>query len=638
MKPFLLSLFLCVVFAARVLGASEFALHLGKRQPQTQKARQPRQSNMASYGSNNKGYGSHSKASYGSKDKGYGSHSKASYGSKDKGYGSHSKSPVIIIKSKTQQHQSTASYGSSNKGYGSHSKASYGSKDKGYGSHSKASYGSSNKGYGSHSKGYGSSYKTNYGYKPRSKKLTCHSFSCGPTANQIPNAKKVKCSKQGCTFNRCCEVLCTPTYDEECTAIVYDNPLTRGLCYDYTYESDEEFCKIRPVAHIKSYIIANNCGDDIVLTGQSVDVEKYSCNAQVGCHLVIPNRTTVVFDRTQNTDFFPIGDSLGGGQRLQFAYDADCAEEVNKVWLELNQSPARCPIPGVDLPNGQNEAGNSINDFSGMEQCSDPDAYLEFGDFYTCFDDSQVPPSLINCNDPRATRHHAPGTPHVNFARQAGFTNLNLQVSFENDQGDPYCSGGVTRGNSPFSRAQTQMSTHWCDENKPTSQESAQKEQVCSGNVQVCRPFCPKNGFKRSLREWSKTIDTNCNACTLENEVVDQALNHYEPIELNYYAEYLSSSSCVWDVPAKRWLQQPPTVTTQMDYDANRVGARKFNKNVFPPQGEATSSGASMFECWDKAGTGAQGIGWGESCDVSQFTRMVVTLCPEPVTCFDPTE
>lgn len=398
----------------------------------------------------------------------------------------------------------------------------------------------------------------------------------------------------------------------------------------------------RPVSHVKSYTVINSCEDDINLLGQSGNTVKFNCGAQLGCHILLGHGETLMFDKVTNTDFVPIGDSLGSGERLQFAYDAECDEEVNKVWLELNQNPAICSIAGVDPPpGGHNAAGTMLSNSQGLAVCSDPTDYLEFGAEFNCLNPSQA---VVNCNVRGARRVFVPGDPHVNFARQMGFTELNLKVSFNDEAGDPYCNGGVTRTGSPFSRAQTQMETGDCgDSGLFSDQQSAKVERICdktaTSPINACRPFCPNANFARSLA-FSFPTNVNCNACTISNELINSTLSRYEATELNTYAKYLSDHACVWDGTRDVWLRQPYTVTTQEDYNfgsgmgMTRPGAREFNTNILPPPGVATAAGASMFECWDHAGTGSQGFGW--PCDASKFTQMVVELCPKTVSCMDP--
>jgi len=412
-----------------------------------------------------------------------------------------------------------------------------------------------------------------------------------------------------------------------------------------------------PRAGISDYRIINKCPFDVYVTGKAATGAEvaHNCDSQIGCHMKLAAGQPLEYDSNSNTDFFPIGDSKGGGERLQFALDPDCADEAQLAWLELNQNPVRCPISGVEYKqDGKmniNDPGTH-QDGSGaftLAPCSG-DSYLEFGAESTSTGTS-------------------PATPHVSFARQMGFTKLNMQVSFETADGSPYCEPGFERNASPFSRAQMQMQMEDC--NDETMKSHAKSDKICKGKVDVCRPYCPEAGgqkFIRPLDTWDATWDHPghyCDACVVKSHPVNDdgvpggcssrdpqgrcrdTMNKWVIDEHNWYAKYLSYNTCVQDEKVDTWWRQAYTVTTSANYWGHKScvgpcvsdvqGAREYHTTGFEGK-QLYGSGAAMFECWDKAGNGPQGIGWSDSgkCDPADFKSMHVTLCPKRQTCKAP--
>ena len=84
------------------------------------------------------------------------------------------------------------------------------------------------------------------------------------------------------------------------------------------------------------------------------------------------------------------------------------------------------------------------------------------------------------------------GLPHPNFVGQMGFIDLNLEVSFDDARGDPFCTAP-----GAYSRARTGHQTSACD-GLGAIDGSARLEKQAAGAV--CRPYCPDKGAARFTR------------------------------------------------------------------------------------------------------------------------------------------
>ncbi len=227
------------------------------------------------------------------------------------------------------------------------------------------------------------------------------------------------------------------------------------------------------------------------------------------------------------------------------------------------------------------------------------------------------------------------GVPHPNFVEQMGFIDLNLEVSFDDARGDPFCTAP-----GAYSRARTGHQTSACD-GLGAIDGSARLEKQAAGAV--CRPYCPDEGEARFTRPLTSNAPPpgskvrpnsagdwpDCAACTIKNRTVD---GHLEPVQLNAYARYLAQTACVWDPADRTWKRSPYSVGTQAQFLATGARPREWN----PALNNYDSRGAGIFECWDRFGCGSEGLLIGCDAEASKLDHISVTVCPPLSKCAEP--
>jgi hypothetical protein len=342
-----------------------------------------------------------------------------------------------------------------------------------------------------------------------------------------------------------------------------------------------------PTARVRLIEIVNDCEFDAYVAGSDARQRLNTENLGV-VFFTVPAKESVAFGAQGAgtgvvTDFIPLyGPSY---QRIEVSqFPGHQSEEVLKTWVEMNMTPV-----------------------------VDPGGYIAY----------------------------QAGVPHASLVSQMGYNSVTMMVEFLAADGGPFCYGEQDANSARFSKMLKQGRVEDCADDV---HESARIDQVTAQDgkttAYICRPYCPDDGYSRSLarngpgggRDWP-----HCEACVLENTKqigpVASPADHFaaQSVGLNPYAKHVADTSCVWDSKdgaTGRWVSTPYTVTMQADEPAR---AREWSPGL-----AGYTPWSPNYECWDRMGMGPAGILMGCEASAPALDRVRITLCRAPVDCERP--
>jgi len=194
---------------------------------------------------------------------------------------------------------------------------------------------------------------------------------------------------------------------------------------------------------------------------------------------------------------------------------------------------------------------------------------------------------------------------HSSFITQKGFTDLNLDVAFLQDDNHLVCDD--QSGSSGFSRARTQFKTSECASLGEHAMDSGFEQKTCV-------PTCP--GDSTTILD-PNTCPTVSQSCVIKSAICpgghqDAPCTPVEAPEYNTFAKYGSENSL--QCKGGKWWRSPPSVGN---------GWREDWKST--PM-TYTKDASATFECWDAGKPGPEGMNF---CDFPiQGGSIAITMCP----------
>lgn len=226
-----------------------------------------------------------------------------------------------------------------------------------------------------------------------------------------------------------------------------------------------------------------------------------------------------------------------------------------------------------------------------------------------------------------------PKTIHSSFVTQFGYSDLNLDIAFwKNDDFKSLVCSDSNPVSAKFSRARTQFDTSACPTQKDHAKLTTDAGTYPHFQVQpMCLPLCTSNGNHNK----GKVIDPQ----PFQGDGVTP--------NKNFCGEQGMSEVCV--ISAAQWSgdprapPRPGAVTQKPDHNEFAKYATdntlQCKGNVWtrtPPSaghgwridndGAIDKWSSPIFECWDKGGTGNEGMNF---CDFPDETHITITTCSD---------